>query len=180
MPARRFKVIVCRGPECGDRRGSQALQAAFAAELAARCLSDDPPDVTLETQSCFGRCSLGPNVLVREIPPGEDAPRKQFATLPGPRGVTALYNQTTLERVPRIVEAHIMGHRIVREFIAQPGPPGAPGATLAAIAPRVVAAAAPPATRAVAVDSPTVPRDGAPSDLSPASLPDQSADRADD
>lgn len=128
------------------------LHAAFAAELAARMLSDDPPDVTLETQSCFGRCSLGPNVLVREIPPGEAAPRKQFATLPGPRGVTALYNHTTLERIPRIVEAHIIGHRIVREFIAQPPLSGvAPGAA-AGVAPLAAPLRAP-----IAADSTTTP-----------------------
>lgn len=78
-------------------------------------------------QSCFGRCTQGPNVLVREI---VQAPAPAlgtgFATPPGPRGgATALYNHTDPERVERIVVEHIVGGRIVREFVERPGDPSA-------------------------------------------------------
>lgn len=61
---RRYRIVVCRGPDCGDRRDSASVHAAFGRALAeaglgARC--------ELDWQSCFGRCSQGPNVLVREV-----------------------------------------------------------------------------------------------------------------
>ena len=73
-------------------------------------------------QSCFGRCTQGPNVLVREIVT-EQAPGlgTGFATLPGPRGVTALYNRIDAERVERVVTQHVIGGQVVREFIERPG-----------------------------------------------------------
>ena len=73
-------------------------------------------------QSCFGRCTQGPNVLVREIV-AEQATGlgTGFATLPGPRGVTALYNRMDAERVERVVTQHVIGGQVVREFIERPG-----------------------------------------------------------
>jgi (2Fe-2S) ferredoxin len=73
-------------------------------------------------QSCFGRCTQGPNVLVREVVP-ETGPQigSGFATAPGPRGVTALYNRMDGVRVERVVVQHVVGGQIVREFIERPG-----------------------------------------------------------
>ena len=73
-------------------------------------------------QSCFGRCTQGPNVLVRELV-AEQGPAigTGFATLPGPRGATALYNRMDAARVERVVVQHVMGGQIVREFIERPG-----------------------------------------------------------
>ena len=119
MSGRCFKVVICRGPECGDRRGSSELQAAFTRELAARELVGLAPDVILESQSCFGRCTVGPNVLVREVTTAEPATR-QLATMPGPRGATALYNRVTVQRVARIIDDHLVAGRVVREFIERP------------------------------------------------------------
>jgi (2Fe-2S) ferredoxin len=73
-------------------------------------------------QSCFGRCSQGPNVLVRELvaePSGGLG--SGFATLPGPRGVTALYNRMDAARVDKVVAEHVLGGRVVREFVERPG-----------------------------------------------------------
>jgi (2Fe-2S) ferredoxin len=100
---RRFAVTVCRGPECGDRRGSRVIYDLFkerieARGLAARC--------ELRWQSCFGRCSQGPNVLVREIT-GSDAP-------PGSTPATALYNGVTTVDADEIVERHLEAGSIVR------------------------------------------------------------------
>ncbi len=115
MGARIFKIVVCRGPECGDRRGSALLHPVFAEALARnRC-----EGATLEWQSCFGRCSQGPNVLVREIvdKPGQPRLGTGFATVPGARGATALYNDVDVAKVERIVTEHVAGGRIVREYI---------------------------------------------------------------
>jgi (2Fe-2S) ferredoxin len=123
VASRRFRIVICRGPECGDRRGSQALHECFR-----KALDDSGAHEIAELawQSCFGRCTQGPNVLVREIltePPG-GLTSGGFATLPGPRGVTALYNRFDSSRVAPVIEQHVQGGRIVREFIERPGVSG--------------------------------------------------------
>ena len=116
---RRFKIVICRGPECGDRRGSAALHEVFRSALEAHAARDR---AELAWQSCFGRCTQGPNVLVRELV-ADTAPSlgTGFATAPGPRGATALYNRVDSTRVERVVVLHVVGGQIVREFIERPG-----------------------------------------------------------
>jgi len=117
---RRFKILICRGPECGDRRGSAVLGEAFKAVLDAHGAREH---TVLTWQSCFGRCTQGPNVLVREILTTEPAGMlgSGFATLPGPRGATALYNRVDPQRVAHLVAEHVVGGQIVREYIERPG-----------------------------------------------------------
>src|ERR1044071_1738841 len=102
---RRFRIVICRGPECGDRRGSSGLYEVFRSALEAHAARDR---TELVWQSCFGRCTQGPNVLVREVLT-ETGPTigTGFATLPGPRGTTALYNRVDSTRVERIVVQHV-------------------------------------------------------------------------
>jgi (2Fe-2S) ferredoxin len=78
--------------------------------------------VELMWQSCFGRCTQGPNVLVRELV-ADQAPAlgSGFATLPGPRGATALYNRMDAARVERVIIEHVNAGQIVRDFIERPG-----------------------------------------------------------
>jgi (2Fe-2S) ferredoxin len=117
MLSRRYKIVICRGPECGDRRGSSALHEVFRSALDAHAARER---VDLVWQSCFGRCTQGPNVLVREVVAQEPV-GFGFATLPGPRGATALYNRVDPERVERVVVQHVLGGQIVRELIERPG-----------------------------------------------------------
>ena len=116
---RRFKIVICRGPECGDRRGSAALHEVFRSALEAHAAREH---AELAWQSCFGRCTQGPNVLVRELvaQPGPSL-GTGFATAPGPRGATALYNRIDPTRVERVVVLHVVGGQIVREYIERPG-----------------------------------------------------------
>lgn len=74
-------------------------------------------------QSCFGRCTQGPNVLVRELLTAEPRPTlgSGFATVPGARGATALYNRMDPQRVERVVAEHVKNGQIVREYIERPG-----------------------------------------------------------
>ena len=44
-----------------------------------------------------------------------------FATLPGPRGATALYNRMDAPRIAHVVAEHVMKGQIVREYIERPG-----------------------------------------------------------
>lgn len=115
---RRFKIVICRGPECGDRRGSAGLHAVFRSSLEARAARDR---AELVWQSCFGRCTQGPNVLVRELVAEQPTLGTGFATLPGPRGATALYNRMDAARVDRVVQQHVVGGQIVRDLIERPG-----------------------------------------------------------
>lgn len=135
MAERRFRIIVCRGPECGDRRDSRGVHEAFARQIAAHELAGR---CQLDWQSCFGRCSQGPNVLVRELPAVE-APRPRFALadLPpsrggGPRLATALYNRIDPVKVVEVVARHVIQGAVVGRFIerpeiAIPSPPRPPG-----------------------------------------------------
>jgi (2Fe-2S) ferredoxin len=118
VPPRRFKVLICRGPECGDRRGSAALFEVFRSALEAHGARER---TEIAWQSCFGRCTQGPNVLVRELLGEEPALSAGFATLPGPRGATALYNRMDASRIERVVVQHVVGGQIVRDLIERPG-----------------------------------------------------------
>ena len=122
---RRFRIVICRGPECGDRRGSAALHEVIRSALeaqGARNRTSPGNSAELVWQSCFGRCTQGPNVLVREIHTAEPSSLGSgFATLPGPRGTTALYNRVDSFRAEHIVSAHVMNGQIVREYVERPG-----------------------------------------------------------
>jgi len=119
-PVRRYRIIICRGPECGDRRGSAELHDLFRSSLEANAVRER---AELMWQSCFGRCTQGPNVLVRELIADQPAASlgTGFATVPGPRGATALYNRMDATRVERVVIHHVVGGQIVRELIERPG-----------------------------------------------------------
>ncbi len=122
MTDKKLRIVVCRGPTCGDRRGSRALFPAFQEALRRRGVEER---VELAWQSCFGRCSQGPNVLVRVKPPETD--RYRVALMPmGVGGAAALYNDVHLQDVERIVDEHVIGGRIVRDLILRPGAPVAP------------------------------------------------------
>lgn len=118
LAQRRFKVVVCRGPECGGRRGSAALFDTFQCTLQDYRVAQH---CEVGWQSCFGRCTQGPNVLVREVVAAGSELGSGFATSPGSLGVTALYNRVDRSRVERIVVDHIVGGAVVREFIDRPG-----------------------------------------------------------
>ena len=125
LPPRRFRILVCRGPECGDRRESRHVYEAFRTALAERGL-----DTTCELgwQSCFGRCTQGPNALVREVIAETAPPRFALATLPGPRGVTALYNHLDAAKVVEVVAEHVGRGVVVRRFVEPPAAVLAAGA----------------------------------------------------
>ena len=69
MP-KKYTILVCRGPECGDKRHSADVHAAFKRELASCPL--DGNSATLDLYSCFGKCQRGVNVLVRENLPTDN------------------------------------------------------------------------------------------------------------
>lgn len=115
--ARRFQILVCRGPDCGDRRNSAAVFAAFDHTLRHAEANLGGNDVSLETWSCFGKCRSGPNVMVRETRPGES----RFMLMmpqPGPGG--ALYSGVTPDDAKRILDEHIGGGRVLTALVYRP------------------------------------------------------------
>lgn len=112
--ARRYRIVICRGPDCGDKRGSAALHGAFAD--AARAL-DITARCDLDWHSCFGRCSQGPNVLVRLAPTRPDP----LLAAPPTRGPgTALYSGVTAEIARSILQSHVISGIILADFVRPP------------------------------------------------------------
>jgi (2Fe-2S) ferredoxin len=105
---RHYHIRVCRGPECGDRRGSPAVYGALRDAIRGRGLVDR---CELTWHSCFGRCTQGPNVLVREIvSPGPS---------PVPAAATALYTGVDVVSVEEVVAQHLERGVTVGRLIRQ-------------------------------------------------------------
>jgi (2Fe-2S) ferredoxin len=100
----RLTVVVCRGPTCGERRGSAALAAHLAETITARGLEDR---IRTVDEACLGHCMRGPNILVQEEGAGE--------ALGG-----VLYNRMTIEDLDRVVEKHLVGGMAVRVLMNRP------------------------------------------------------------
>jgi len=113
---KRYRVVICRGPECGEVCESQRLHAAFVQEIRRAGLD---ARVELGWQSCFGRCRQAPNVMVREVRPGERSFLLAVAPVFAGPGA-ALYSGVKLEDVPRIVREHVLAGRLVADLIRRP------------------------------------------------------------
>ena len=111
---RRFTVMVCRGPTCGEARGSAALTARLHQMVAVRGLEEQ---VSVLEETCFGHCLRGPNVLVYDT--DEASGRRVY----GPESLTAsavLYNRMTISDLEKVVERHLVGGMVVRPFLNRP------------------------------------------------------------
>lgn len=108
---------MCRGPECGDRRDSRTVYDAFRQALVAGGMESS---CELGWQSCFGRCTQGPNALVREVIAAAPPPRFALAALPGPRGSTALYNHLDAVKVAEVVAEHVGRGVVMRRYVEPP------------------------------------------------------------
>lgn len=111
----RFKVLVCRGPHC-SRRGSHPLME----ELVSAIQRGRVPGIRLGWQSCFGRCTQGPNVLVQTA--RDDRGEPTFVLAPPPsRGRRAcMYNHVQVRDIAEIVSSHLHGGTRVRRLIQKP------------------------------------------------------------
>ncbi len=104
--AQRLTVVVCKGPVCGEQRGSAALTAHLEERIAARGLAER---VEVVEEVCLGHCLRGPNVLV--YPQGSDG---RFST------GAILYNRMTTEELDRVIDRHLVGGMAVRIFTNRP------------------------------------------------------------
>ena len=111
MP-RRLKVLVCRGPDCGDKRHSTDVHAYLVRRLREAPLVDTEVDVGW--QSCFGQCAHGPNVLVREIRPGENS--ALLAMMPQAAPGAVLYHGVLPADMERIIREHLQSGLVIAEL----------------------------------------------------------------
>jgi (2Fe-2S) ferredoxin len=109
---KKYTILVCRGPECGDKRHSADVHAAFKRELASCPLGGN--EVTLDLYSCFGKCQRGPNVLVREVLPTDNP--MMLRLMPTAGGRASLYHRVLPAEARRILEEHIAAGRPLVEF----------------------------------------------------------------
>jgi (2Fe-2S) ferredoxin len=108
---RRFTLMVCRGPTCGEARGSAVLTARAREMVVARGLEEQ---VAVLEETCFGHCLRGPNILVY------DTDEAAGARVYGPgSGATSsvLYNRMTVTDLEKVVERHLVGGMVVRPFL---------------------------------------------------------------
>jgi (2Fe-2S) ferredoxin len=106
--AKRYTILVCRGPECSEKRHSADLRTELNAELERCQLTSGN---TLDTFSCFGKCQKGPNVLVREMT-ATDNPL-MVRLMPTAGRLAVLYHGVRPADARRIVEEHIgRGERV--------------------------------------------------------------------
>lgn len=108
----RYKITVCRGPECGDRRFSRDIHVELAKLARARGLEGR---VVLDWQTCFGRCRVGPNVLVRRVAPGEDPLLDSLVPRPGCEAV--LYSGVGPKDASRILQEHVVDGRVLQDLV---------------------------------------------------------------
>ena len=110
-PPRRFTVIVCRGPTCGDVRNSAALTAQLRETVAERGLEEQ---ITVTEETCFGHCLRGPNILVYDT----DEMKGTRVFGPGAGVPSAvLYNRMTGSDLARIIDRHLVGGMVVRPLL---------------------------------------------------------------
>ena len=111
MP-KKYSILVCKGPECGDKRHSIDVHAAM--ELALKTCALDGNEATLAQYSCFGKCQRGVNVLVREVKPGENS--RMILLMPTVGAGAFLFHRVVPAEARQIVEEHIAGGRPLLEF----------------------------------------------------------------
>jgi (2Fe-2S) ferredoxin len=125
--SRYFDIRVCRGPVCAGQRQADDIHAQLAQQVAARDLG---AVVTLDRQSCFGRCFFGPNVHVRERVPAAPAgkPADEIdPTAPGtgavPGRVSAFYSGVRADDADEILATHVLAGRVVERLVRRVPPP---------------------------------------------------------
>jgi (2Fe-2S) ferredoxin len=109
---KKYAILVCRGPECGDKRHSADVHVAFKEALRATPLGGN--EASLDLYSCFGKCQRGPNVLVREVLPTDNA--MMLRLMPTSGGRATLYHRVQPSEARRILEEHVARGQVLTEF----------------------------------------------------------------
>jgi (2Fe-2S) ferredoxin len=115
---KKYQILVCKGPDCGEKRRSIDILRSFESEL--KVCSLDGNEVALEQYSCFGRCKRGPNVLVREIKPNENL--RLILLMPSAAAGAFLYHGVRPDECRRILEEHVRSGHPLLEMTKRNGP----------------------------------------------------------
>lgn len=116
---KKFRLAVCKGPDC-RRGGSEAVYQAARSGVAEAGLA---PRCEVVRGGCYGLCHLGPNLVLRE-----DTGRKRDPFSPEDYQLMGWpgefhYGHMTPVRVARLLEEHVGRDAPVSEFLATPPPP---------------------------------------------------------
>jgi (2Fe-2S) ferredoxin len=109
---KKYTILVCRGPECGDKRHSADVHTALQQALRTCPLNGN--EARLDLYSCFGKCQRGVNVLVRENLPTDNP--MMLRLMPTAGGRASLYHRVEPAEARRIVEEHIANGRPLVEM----------------------------------------------------------------
>jgi (2Fe-2S) ferredoxin len=100
---KKYTILVCRGPECGEKLHSADVHAALVRELRSCPLAGN--QVAIDLFSCFGRCHSGVNVLVREMTTADNPTLLRLMPTAGGRAI--LYHRVQPTEARRILEEHV-------------------------------------------------------------------------
>lgn len=120
---KRYRMAVCKGPDC-RRGGSDAVFQAARAEVQERGLATR---CEVYRGGCYGLCDRGPNVVVREdVGRKKDPLSREDYQLMGWDG-EAYYGHMSVEKIRRVVAEHVACDAPVPELFGSPEPePEAP------------------------------------------------------
>ncbi|MFN7131404.1 MAG: (2Fe-2S) ferredoxin domain-containing protein [Myxococcales bacterium] len=112
-PMKRYRMAVCKGPDC-SRSGGPSVFEALRNALTARNLTSR---CELYRGGCYGLCHLGPNVVVREVVEGQkrDPFSREDFELTGKAGEVH-YAGMRKEHAERVVDEHVGEDRPVEEW----------------------------------------------------------------
>jgi (2Fe-2S) ferredoxin len=119
VPATRYQILVCRGPTCGAKRNSRAVYEALGELVDAYALERR---VELGWKTCFGRCTRGPNALVRERVPDSRAVGEPVFGLARAScgGASAFYTGLEPANARALIREHVLGGAIVARLLDRP------------------------------------------------------------
>jgi (2Fe-2S) ferredoxin len=112
----RYRVSVCRGPDCTANGSNAVFARAVDARQAERLLSR----CELQRGGCYGLCHLGPNVVIRELTDGPVDPFSsedfQLTYEPG----ETYYWRMRPEDIARVMREHVGEGRVIAELVGNP------------------------------------------------------------
>ena len=114
--AGRFRVLVCVGPTCGEKRGGLQILARMKELVADRGLE---ATVSVHRETCLGYCQWGPNLVVEaEAGPAPEAAGAAEADEASRIGAI-LYTALEPAEIGAVVDRHLAEGKIVWSLVGR-------------------------------------------------------------
>ncbi len=98
-----YKIAVCAGPNC-SARFSADVKKKFEDIVRKKKLEND---IIVGDGGCYGRCTIGPNVLIiGPIPREEEEHYRRFRVIPSSTVPKQLYNGVMPNDCAELLESH--------------------------------------------------------------------------